>query len=64
MAQVTGSFVLAAVAFVTDEQGAATKVLAIPVFLLAAVATTALAVIVESRGRSALPGPWDWNAQR
>jgi uncharacterized membrane protein YoaK (UPF0700 family) len=54
VAQVTGSFVLAAVAFVTHEQGAATKVLAIPVFLLAAVATTALAVIVESRGRSAL----------
>lgn len=54
VAQVTGSFVLAAVVFVTHEQGAATKVLAIPVFLLAAVATTALAVIVESRGRSAL----------
>jgi uncharacterized membrane protein YoaK (UPF0700 family) len=54
VAQVTGSFVLAAVALVTHEQGAATKVLAIPVFLSAAVATTALAVIVEGRGRSAL----------
>jgi uncharacterized membrane protein YoaK (UPF0700 family) len=54
VAQVTGSFVLAAVAFVTHEQGAVTKVLAIPVFLLAAVATTVLAVTVERRGRPAL----------
>jgi uncharacterized membrane protein YoaK (UPF0700 family) len=54
VAQVTGSFVLAAVAFVTHEQGAATKVLAIPVFLSAAVATTVLAVTVERRGRPAL----------
>jgi uncharacterized membrane protein YoaK (UPF0700 family) len=54
VAQVTGSFVLAAVAFVTHEQGAVTKVLAIPVFLLAAMATTALAVTVERRGRSAI----------
>jgi uncharacterized membrane protein YoaK (UPF0700 family) len=54
VAQVTGSFVLAAVAFVTHEQGAVTKVLAIPGFLLAAVATTVLAVTVERRGRPAL----------
>jgi uncharacterized membrane protein YoaK (UPF0700 family) len=54
VAQVTGSFVLAAVAFVTREQGAVTKVLAIPVFLLAAVATTALAVLIERRGRAAI----------
>jgi len=54
VAQVTGSFVLAAVAFVTHEQGAATKILAIPVFLLAAVVTTVLAVTVERRGRPAL----------
>jgi uncharacterized membrane protein YoaK (UPF0700 family) len=54
VAQVTGSFVLAAVAFVTNEQGAVIKVLAIPVFLLAAALTTALAVMVERRGRSAL----------
>ena len=54
VAQVTGSFVLAAVAFVTNEQGAVTKVLAIPVFLLAAVVTTALAVLVERRGRAAI----------
>jgi uncharacterized membrane protein YoaK (UPF0700 family) len=54
VAQVTGSFVLAAAAFVTKEQGAVTKVLAIPVFLLAAAATTVLAVLVERRGRGAL----------
>ena len=54
VAQVTGSFVLAAVAFVTKEQGAVTKVLAIPVFLLAAVVTTVLAVLVERRGRAAI----------
>src|SRR5437867_2318246 len=35
VAQVTGSFVLAAAAIVTNEQGALTKLLAIPVFLLA-----------------------------
>jgi uncharacterized membrane protein YoaK (UPF0700 family) len=52
VAQVTGSFVLAAAAFVTKEQGAVTKVLAIPVFLLAAVVTTVLAVMVERRGRA------------
>ena len=54
VAQVTGSFVLAAAAFVTREQGAVTKVLAIPVFLLAAVVTTALAIMVERRGRAAV----------
>jgi uncharacterized membrane protein YoaK (UPF0700 family) len=54
VAQVTGSFVLAAVAFVTKEQGAVTKVLAIPVFLLAAAATTALVVVAERRGRAAI----------
>ena len=54
VAQVTGSFVLAAAAFVTKEQGAVTKVLAIPVFLLAAVVTTALAIMVDRRGRAAV----------
>jgi len=54
VAQVTGSFVLAAAAFVTHEQGAVTKVLAIPVFLIAAAATTALAVMAQRRGRPAL----------
>ena len=52
VAQVTGSFVLAAAAFVTKEQGAVTKVLAIPVFLLAAAVTTVLSVMVERRGRA------------
>src|SRR6516165_1922313 len=54
VAQVTGSFVLAAAAIVTNEQGALTKLLAIPVFLLAAVATTSLAVMLERRGRAPL----------
>jgi uncharacterized membrane protein YoaK (UPF0700 family) len=54
VAQVTGSFVLAAAAIVTNEQGALTKLLAIPVFLLAAVATASLAVMFERRGRAAL----------
>ena len=50
VAQVTGSFVLTAVAIVTNEPGALTKLLAIPVFLLAAVATTVFAVMLERRG--------------
>src|ERR1700746_4008117 len=54
VAQVTGSFVLAAAAIVANEQGALTKLLAIPVFLLAAVTTTILAVMLERRGRAAL----------
>jgi uncharacterized membrane protein YoaK (UPF0700 family) len=54
VAQVTGSFVLAAAAFVTHEQGAVTKVLAIPVFLLAAALTTVLTVTAERRGRAAI----------
>jgi uncharacterized membrane protein YoaK (UPF0700 family) len=52
VAQVTGSFVLAAVAFVTNEPGVVIKVLAIPVFLMAAAVTTVLAVVAERRGRS------------
>jgi uncharacterized membrane protein YoaK (UPF0700 family) len=54
VAQVTGSFVLAAVAFVTNEQGVLIKIVAIPVFLLAAVATTVLSILAERRNRSAL----------
>src|SRR5262249_16324871 len=54
VAQVTGSFVLAAGGMVTNEQGALTKLLAIPVFLLAGMTTTALAVMLERRGRTAL----------
>jgi uncharacterized membrane protein YoaK (UPF0700 family) len=55
VAQVTGSFVLTAVAIVTNEQGALTKVLAVPVFLLAGVTTTVVAVMLERRGRAPLP---------
>jgi uncharacterized membrane protein YoaK (UPF0700 family) len=55
VAQVTGSFVLMAVAFVKDEQGALIKVLAVPVFLLAGAATAILAVVLERRGRTVLP---------
>jgi uncharacterized membrane protein YoaK (UPF0700 family) len=54
VAQVTGSFVLAAVTFVTDEQGALIKILAIPVFLLAAMVATVLSVLTERGNRSAL----------
>lgn len=55
VAQVTGSFVLTAVAIVTNEQGALTKVFAIPVFLLAGVTITVAAVMLERRGRAPLP---------
>jgi uncharacterized membrane protein YoaK (UPF0700 family) len=55
VAQVTGSFVLTAVAIVTNEHGALTKVLAVPVFLLAGVSTTVAAVMLERRGRAPLP---------
>jgi uncharacterized membrane protein YoaK (UPF0700 family) len=55
VAQVTGTFTLAVVAIVTNEQGALTKVVAIPVFLLAGVTTTMLAVMLERRGRAPLP---------
>jgi uncharacterized membrane protein YoaK (UPF0700 family) len=54
VAQVTGSFVLAAAAFVTAEEGALIKVMAIPVFLAAAVAVTLLTAAVERRRRRAL----------
>src|SRR5262245_32572007 len=55
VAQVTGSFVLTAVAIVTNEQGVLTKVLAVPVFLLAGMTTTVAAVMLERRGRAPLP---------
>jgi uncharacterized membrane protein YoaK (UPF0700 family) len=54
VAQVTGSFVLAAVAFVTHEQGALIKVLAIPVFLAAAAVVTVITVIAARHRRRAL----------
>jgi uncharacterized membrane protein YoaK (UPF0700 family) len=55
VAQVTGSFVLMAVAFVTNEQGSLIKALAVPVFLLAGMMTTVLAVVLERRRHAALP---------
>ncbi len=54
VAQVTGSFVLAGTLFVTHHHGVVIKIMAIPAFFLAGVATT---VIVRrlARGRAALP---------
>jgi len=54
VAQVTGSFVLAGTLFVTHQHGTVIKILAIPAFFVAGVATT---VIVRrlARGRAALP---------
>src|SRR3954465_11325138 len=54
VAQVTGSFVLAGTLFVTHQHGAVIKILAIPAFFLAGVATTVM-VRRSARGRSALP---------
>lgn len=54
-AQVTGSFVVAGAQIVSSEHGVVTKVLAVPVFFLGAVAVTLLVAFAESRGRSALP---------
>src|SRR3989454_5901344 len=54
VAQVTGSFVLAAAAIATNEQGALTQLLAIPVFLLAGVTTTGPALVGEGRGRASV----------
>src|SRR5258707_9117227 len=55
VAQVTGSFVLMAAAPVRHEQGVLTKVLAVPIFLLAGMMTTVIAVTLERRGRAPLP---------
>jgi uncharacterized membrane protein YoaK (UPF0700 family) len=54
VAQVTGSFVFAGTLFVTHQHGTVIKILAIPAFFVAGVATT---VIVRrlARGRAALP---------
>jgi uncharacterized membrane protein YoaK (UPF0700 family) len=54
VAQVTGSFVLAGTLFVTHHHGVLIKILGIPAFFVAGVATT---VIVRrlARGRAALP---------
>jgi len=55
VAQVTGSFVLMTAATVRHEQGVLTKVLAVPIFLLAGMMTTVIAVTLERRGRAPLP---------
>jgi uncharacterized membrane protein YoaK (UPF0700 family) len=52
VAQVTGSFVVVGTQFVARQDGAAVKLSAIPVFFLAALATT---VLVRHGGRRALP---------
>src|SRR4030088_3361143 len=54
VAQVTGSFVLAGTLFVTHQHGTVIKILAIPAFVVAAVATTVIVRRVV-RGRAALP---------
>ena len=64
VAQVTGSFVLTAVAIVTNEPGALTKLLAIPVFLLAAVAPPSLPSCSNAAAAPRWHGCWDWNARR
>jgi uncharacterized membrane protein YoaK (UPF0700 family) len=52
VAQVTGSFVVVGTQLVARQEGAAIKLSAIPVFFLAALATT---VLVRHAGRRALP---------
>jgi len=54
VAQVTGSFVLTAAAAIRHEQDVLTKVLAIPIFLVAGMMTTVMAVTLERRGRAPL----------
>jgi uncharacterized membrane protein YoaK (UPF0700 family) len=55
VAQVTGSFVIAGAAVVMHQHGALIKVLAIPVFLLGAVVTTAVVSIARHAGWRAPP---------
>ncbi len=56
VAQVTGSFVVAGAQVVTHDEQALIKVLAIPMFFLAGIVTTIMAVQARRRRRSALPG--------
>jgi uncharacterized membrane protein YoaK (UPF0700 family) len=56
VAQLTGSFVTAGAGLVVHEQGFLIKVLGIPVFMLAAGATTILVATARDAGRSA----WVW----
>jgi uncharacterized membrane protein YoaK (UPF0700 family) len=54
VAQVTGSFVVVGAEFVTHDEGVLIKVLAIPVFFGAGLATTIFAELLRRRGRRAL----------
>ena len=54
VAQVTGSFVVAGAQIVTKDPNILVKVLAIPIFFLAGVATTVMAASVGRNARSAL----------
>jgi uncharacterized membrane protein YoaK (UPF0700 family) len=54
VAQVTGSFVVVGAEFVTHDEGVLIKVLAIPVFFGAGLATTIFAEVLRRRGRAAL----------
>jgi uncharacterized membrane protein YoaK (UPF0700 family) len=56
VAQVTGSFVIAGTALVVHQTGFLLKALAIPAFMLAAVAATVLAATMRTTGRTA----WPW----
>jgi uncharacterized membrane protein YoaK (UPF0700 family) len=56
VAQVTGSFVIAGTAPVAHQTGFLLKALAIPAFMVAAVAATVLAAITRTAGRTA----WPW----
>jgi uncharacterized membrane protein YoaK (UPF0700 family) len=55
VAQVTGSFVLTGVQLVTHDLGVAVKVVGIPAFFLAGVATTVMVRSAERRRQDALP---------
>jgi uncharacterized membrane protein YoaK (UPF0700 family) len=56
VAQVTGSFVTAGTGLVEHQAGFFIKALAVPVFLVAAAATTVLASITQTKRQSA----WPW----
>jgi uncharacterized membrane protein YoaK (UPF0700 family) len=56
VAQVTGSFVIAGTEPVAHEAGFLMKALAIPIFVIAAAATTILVSVMRSARRS----PWPW----
>lgn len=53
--QVTGSFVAAGAAFVHPEPGLAAKLLAVPMFIVGAVAMTLLVAVLRRRGSEPMP---------